>query len=271
MSARLYALGYAAFRARVRVLLAWVGVLVVVLGAAMTLGVGTNNTYSFPGTESQDALDALGRTFQFSGTSAQLVAVAPSAGDVTDAPFRTAVEDAVTALEKVLQVASVTSPYDSTSAGDIAPDRSAVLVPVQMTVGTVEVLPPTSDALQAEGRKLRAALPTGSEVSVGGQLFVYRWTAPHAWGPWTATKELKAPGGFDTGKLEYAPAGPPGDRADLGRPARVHLAQHHRPATADERPAGRSPGVRRAATMSDLPVVVVVVVQVRRTGVAPRR
>lgn len=39
--------------------------------------------------------------------------------------------------------------------------------------------------------------------------FVYRWTAPHAWGPWTTTKELKAPGGFDTGKLEYAPLAHP--------------------------------------------------------------
>ncbi|MFC4785377.1 DUF4185 domain-containing protein [Nocardioides sp. MAHUQ-72] len=39
--------------------------------------------------------------------------------------------------------------------------------------------------------------------------FVYKWTAPHAWGPWTPVEELKAPGGFDTGNLEYAPLAHP--------------------------------------------------------------
>ena len=39
--------------------------------------------------------------------------------------------------------------------------------------------------------------------------YVYLWTAPHAWGPWTPQKEIKAPGGFDTGQLEYAPVAHP--------------------------------------------------------------
>ena len=39
--------------------------------------------------------------------------------------------------------------------------------------------------------------------------FVYKWTAPNPWGPWTPVKELKAPGGFDTGNLEYAPLAHP--------------------------------------------------------------
>ena len=39
--------------------------------------------------------------------------------------------------------------------------------------------------------------------------FVYKWTAPHAWGPWTPVEELKAPGGFDTGNLKYAPLAHP--------------------------------------------------------------
>ncbi len=39
--------------------------------------------------------------------------------------------------------------------------------------------------------------------------FVYKWTAPNPWGPWTPIKELKAPGGFDTGNLEYAPLAHP--------------------------------------------------------------
>jgi hypothetical protein len=62
---------------------------------------------------------------------------------------------------------------------------------------------------------------TLSVDSVGGQWvavskrdgdisdFVYKWTAPNPWGPWTPIKELKAPGGFDTGNLEYAPLAHP--------------------------------------------------------------
>jgi hypothetical protein len=39
--------------------------------------------------------------------------------------------------------------------------------------------------------------------------FVYKWTAPNPWGPWTGVKELSAPAGFDTGKLKYAPLAHP--------------------------------------------------------------
>jgi hypothetical protein len=39
--------------------------------------------------------------------------------------------------------------------------------------------------------------------------FVYKWTAPNPWGPWTAVKELSAPAGFETGKLKYAPLAHP--------------------------------------------------------------
>jgi hypothetical protein len=47
--------------------------------------------------------------------------------------------------------------------------------------------------------------------------FVYKWTAPHPWGPWTPVKELRAPGGFDTGKLEYAPLAHPEIPLQSGR------------------------------------------------------
>jgi RND superfamily putative drug exporter len=172
MSAFLYALGGLAFRARWRVVLTWCGVLAVVLGAAVTVGSGTNNTYSFPGTQSQNALDSLGRTFaQFAGTSAQVVAAAPSGGRVTDPAFTSAVGDAVTALGKIPQVQTVSSPYSGESTGNVSADGSAVIIPVQMTVAAADVLPTTSDALQAEGRTLLAALPEGSDVAVGGQLF----------------------------------------------------------------------------------------------------
>ncbi|MFF2493566.1 MMPL family transporter [Agromyces sp. NPDC058064] len=174
MSSALYALGRWAFRARRAMLLIWVAVLAVLFAGAALLSEGTENSYAIPGTESQEALDALARTFpQVSGSSAQLIAVAPDGDSVTAAGFESAVDDAVTAIAALPQVASATSPYSSATSGaaNIASDDSAVLVPIQLSVSTSQVLPSTADALQEAGRSLEAALPDGSEVAVGGQLF----------------------------------------------------------------------------------------------------
>ena len=136
------------------------------------LSQGTDNTFSIPGTESQEALDALARTFpQVSGTSAQLIAVAPDGGDVTEADFEDAVTDAATAIAAIPQVSSATSPYSTASGSGISTDHSAVIVPIQLSVTTTAVLPSTADALQAAGVALEAELPAGSQVAVGGQLF----------------------------------------------------------------------------------------------------
>ncbi|KQW06557.1 transporter [Leifsonia sp. Root4] len=176
MSSALYALGRWAFRAHRRMLLLWVIVLAVLFSGAGLLSEGTDNTFSIPGTESQEALDALARTFpQVSGTSAQLIAVAPDGTDVSDAEFEAAVTDAATAIAAIPQVSSATVPYPSDSgsgsSANISADGSAVIVPIQLSVATTAVLPSTADALQAAGVALEAELPVGSQVSVGGQLF----------------------------------------------------------------------------------------------------
>jgi len=172
MSSALYSLGRWAFRARGRVVAVWAGVLVVLFAAAGVLGVGTDNTYTIPGTESQEALDALARTFpQVSGTSAQLVAVAPDGTSVRDPAFEDAVADAATSIAAIPQVSSAASPYSSSSSANIATDDSAVIIPIQLSVGTTAVLPSTSEALQDAGAALQKALPAGSQVAVGGQLF----------------------------------------------------------------------------------------------------
>ncbi|MEY9954095.1 MMPL family transporter [Leifsonia sp. EB34] len=172
MSSLLYLLGRAAFRARRRVLAIWLAALVLLLGGAALLSNGTDNTFTIPGTESQQAQDALARTFpQVSGTSAQLVAVAPKGTDVHDPAFQSAVESSAAAIAKIPQVTSASSPYSGPSTGNIAADGSAVIVPVQLSVAQTAVLPSTFDALQKAGSDLEAALPKGSQVAVGGQLF----------------------------------------------------------------------------------------------------
>ncbi|MFI5428182.1 hypothetical protein [Aeromicrobium sp. UC242_57] len=63
MSTSLYSLGRWAFRHPRRVLGAWVAVLLVAGVAALGIGGSTENSFEIPGTESQAAIDSLGRTF----------------------------------------------------------------------------------------------------------------------------------------------------------------------------------------------------------------
>jgi RND superfamily putative drug exporter len=172
MSSFLYTVGRWAFRARVLVVIIWVALAALAVACAGLFGTGTQNTYAIPGTESQQALDALARTFpQVSGASAQMIAVAPKGGSVQDAAFQSAVEASVTRLQDIPQVTSATSPYSSSSSANISKDGSAVIVPIQLAVAQSAVLPSTSDALQAEARHLQSQLPEGSQASMGGQLF----------------------------------------------------------------------------------------------------
>ncbi|QDZ15384.1 MMPL family transporter [Humibacter ginsenosidimutans] len=172
MSSFLYSVGRWAFRARLLVVAIWLVLAAIAVACAALFGTGTQNTYAIPGTESQQALDALARTFpQVSGASAQLIAVAPKGESVKDAAFQSAVEASVNRLDGIPQVSSATSPYSSTSSANISSDDSAVIVPVQLTVAQSAVHATTADALQAEAHRLQKELPKGSEAAMGGQLF----------------------------------------------------------------------------------------------------
>ncbi|GAA1445776.1 MMPL family transporter [Leifsonia poae] len=150
----------------------WLAALVLIVAGAALLGTGTDNTYTIPGTESQQALDALARTFpQVSGTSAQMIVVAAKGGDIRDPAYQSAIESSVTAISAIPQVSSATSPYGTTTTGNINESSTSALVPIQLAVAQTAVTPTTMDALQAAGVTLEHALPSGSQVAVGGQVF----------------------------------------------------------------------------------------------------
>ncbi|MFF2051278.1 MMPL family transporter [Leifsonia sp. NPDC058194] len=172
MASFLYALGRFAFRRRRRVLALWLLVALLIGAGGALLSHGTDNTFSIPGTESQEALDALARTFpEVSGASAQLIAVAPPGGSVEDPAFESAVGQSVAAIARIPQVTSASSPYTGPSTGNVSADGSAALVPIQLSVAATAVQPATMDALQQAGTDLLKQLPAGSEVAVGGQVF----------------------------------------------------------------------------------------------------
>ncbi|NUU07574.1 MMPL family transporter [Leifsonia sp. C5G2] len=172
MSSLLYSIGRWAYRARKLVVIVWIGLLALLGGGALLFNQGTDNSFSIPGTESQEALDTLSRTFpQISGTTAQIVVVAPEGQAVDSADVKQPVEDAVAAIKDIPGVSGTTSPYSNQVKDLISNDRSAAIVQVQLKGQTTTVSTETKDALKKAGADLEKQLPEGSKSAVGGQLF----------------------------------------------------------------------------------------------------
>ena len=172
MSSLLYSLGRWAFAARRLVLGCWIVVLVLVGGGAVLFNQGLDNAITVPGTESQEALDTLATTFpQVSGATAQLIVVAPPDGTVNDPAVSGPITDAVTAFNQIDQVSNATSPYDPSISDAINSDASAALVSLQFDGVVSTITDKTKQALEDEAAALQTALPAGSVVSLGGQLY----------------------------------------------------------------------------------------------------
>ena len=171
MSSFLYALGRSAYRRRRLVLAAWLTALVVLGGLASVVRGEFDEKFSVPGTESQAALDSLGRTFpQAGGVTAQLVVVPPEGGSVRDAPTRKAIEAGVKRLNAIDGVDAATSPFDKYAKGVIADDGGAAIIMIRLEVVNGDVSAGTYRALEKQTDQLQASIP-GSEASIGGEAY----------------------------------------------------------------------------------------------------
>ena len=172
MWATLYDLGRRCFRHGRLVLLIWVGVLVLAAAGAGLLQKGTDNTFTLPGSQSQEAMDQLTHLVpQLTGAQAQVI-VLPPAGTKADAPAVQAdVEAFITQVEAVDLVAAVSSPYDPSNVGAINPTDEAALVSVRLTVGDPQVTAGFRTDLLDLAEALQQELGPGSTVSVGGDAF----------------------------------------------------------------------------------------------------
>ncbi|WP_026361394.1 MMPL family transporter [Amycolatopsis nigrescens] len=169
MSSFLYRLGRAAARGRVLVLAIWVVVLAAAGGAALLVNQGTDDTFAIPGSESQDALDHLGRVFpEVSGTSAQLVLVVGEGAKADTPQIRAAVAQTVTEIGNLGQVATVVNPFDESVHGALSDDGRAALIAVPLKVQLAEVDPGTKTQLSAIADELAAKAGSGAEVYTGG-------------------------------------------------------------------------------------------------------
>src|ERR1700722_13075190 len=125
MSSYLYRLASFAFRRRRLVLGLWLAAAIAAIAIAQASGGKTNDTFSIPGTESQNAAAVLtaklpafggGQTsivFATANGTAPAHGPRPGAAKVTDAAEKTAIESAMAGLKSIPQVSAVTTPFQS--------------------------------------------------------------------------------------------------------------------------------------------------------------
>lgn len=172
MSTLLYALGRWSYRRRWQVLVAWLLLLALAGGGALAFMKGTDNAFSIPGTEAQEGIELLDRSFpQASGTSAQLVVVAFDGERIDEDPYASAIDDTVAQLEDVDGVIAVTDPFSELVSGMVSDDESAAIIRLQFDGQATDVSDETKTALEDVADELRETLPEGARVAMGGDLF----------------------------------------------------------------------------------------------------
>jgi uncharacterized membrane protein YdfJ with MMPL/SSD domain len=163
MAGKLYALARWVADHAGRVLAGWVLLLVVVgsLGAAFK---GTlSNTFSIPGTESQQATDLLAKQFPVvNGGTVRVVFAAPKGQTVTAAPAKAAVEAGLTKAKSVHGVLAVSDPYTT---GTISASKSIGYADVTFDQQPSAVPASAVDAVKSGFAPAKAA---GLEVEYGG-------------------------------------------------------------------------------------------------------
>ncbi|GAA2010107.1 MMPL family transporter [Microbacterium ulmi] len=172
MSTLLFSLGRWSYRHPWRVLVAWLLLLGIAGGSVALFAKGTDNAFSIPGTEAEAGIQLLDRTFpEASGTSAQLVIVAAEGSRIDEAPYSDGIRDTISTLDGLDGILAVTSPFDELVDGLVSDDDRAAIIRLQFDGQAIDVPDGTKTALQDVAADLRADLPGGTQVAIGGDLF----------------------------------------------------------------------------------------------------
>src|SRR5215469_12380088 len=168
MTGVLYRLARFSVRHRFAVLAAWILLAVALVGVSHRLGDNTNDNATLPGSNSQQATDALSKSFpdQANGTSPIVLHVAN--GKLTDSKYSQAVNQAAADVAKAPDVASVVNPLTSQGAAALSKDQRTGYLSVTLSVspGAISV----NDAQTIINAATGPAQAAGIQVETGGQL-----------------------------------------------------------------------------------------------------
>ncbi|MFF4750341.1 MMPL family transporter [Streptomyces sp. NPDC002514] len=147
MATFLYRLGRFSFRRRRLVLLLWIAVLAVVGLGAAGVSNSTTDSFSIPGTESQQATDLLKKEFpqaSADAATAQVVFRTANGQKLTSGAHKSEIESLVADLGRAHQVAQVADPYTS---GTVSKDGTIAYAQVTYKVAQAEVSDQARDDL----------------------------------------------------------------------------------------------------------------------------
>lgn len=177
MSSALYRLARACFRARKRVVAAWLLVIVALGGLTAAFKGPFNDEFAIPGASSQTALDQLRMTFpQAADSSATILLIAPPGASVHDARVKDAMESTLDEIGKIEWVKGADSPYSEYIHGALSDDNEAAYARIRVTGSTSTFSDAQREVLNEKAHALQEELP-GSEVHMGGE--VYSVNMPH--------------------------------------------------------------------------------------------
>ena len=165
MSSLLYRIGQACFRHRRVVLAVWIVVIAGLAVLAVSVKQPTTDSFTIPGTESQQALNLLDEKFPGTGgAQAQAVFSVPAGQSLTTSAHREAIESTLAQLRKLPQVVSVSDPF---STGTISKNGQIAYAVVAYPVAVADVTAHAQTALLDSGGPAKAA---GVTVNFGGQV-----------------------------------------------------------------------------------------------------
>src|SRR6266568_3326925 len=167
MSGFLYRLAHFAFRRRRLVLAVWLAAAVAAIAIAQISGGKTNDNFTIPGTEAQNASDVLSAKLPaFSGGQSTIVfATTNSSAKVTDPAISAAIKAAMTELKSVPQVSSVVDPFQGqlvSTSGEVA------LGQVQWSAKAPHVKDANLDAVKDAMKSVQA---DGVQVEYNGSVY----------------------------------------------------------------------------------------------------
>jgi RND superfamily putative drug exporter len=168
MTGVLYAIARFCAKRRFVVLAVWLLAAVVLVGIAQRLGDNTNDNLKLPGTDSQRATDALGKSFPDQANGSSPIVLHVKSGKLTDSKHSGAVNEAATDVAKAPYVASVVNPLTPQGAAALSKNEATGYLSVTLSVspGALSV----DDAHTIIDAAAKPAQAAGIQVETGGQL-----------------------------------------------------------------------------------------------------
>ncbi|WP_405138248.1 MMPL family transporter [Nocardia sp. NBC_01388] len=165
MAKFLYRLGRFSFEKRRLVVLLWLGVMAALVAGAANAPTPPPDTFSIPGTESQQAFDLLGERFpgtKSDGAQARIVFVAPEGQQISSEPNKAAVEKIVSDVSGGTQVKGVLDPFQT---GAVSKNGTTAYATVSYGATPQDLTDATKNALTTA---IDNGKTSGVTVEVGG-------------------------------------------------------------------------------------------------------